>query len=86
MTSKIGAYDFTKLHLVRRDNGFIELYERRLQIIITTANGKPRVVIPDGVGFESWHRYKSKPDDKVTRAYVLVPVNIAVEHPEHIKR
>lgn len=84
MTQKIGAYDYTKMHLVHRKDGFIEMYERRLRLIVTNSVGKPKRIIPEGIGYDSFHRFKDK-GDRIVKGYVLIPVNLQEIHPEHIK-
>lgn len=73
---QIGAFDFGKIHIVKRPDGSLELYERRRTRIVTNSCGKPKRVIPDGVEFSSWHRLMDK-GDRVAETYVLIPLNIA---------
>lgn len=70
MTEKIGPYDFNQLHVAPD----MTLYERRLQLVVTTSTGRPYRIIPEGVGYQSWNRFKSDPTDRIVKAWVLIPV------------
>lgn len=74
MTEKIGAYDFTSLHVLPSGENGMQLFERRLRRVIVTSTGQPRTVIPDGVSYTTWTKMMD-PTDRVVRAWVLVPIS-----------
>lgn len=71
LTEKIGAFDFVSLHIAP-DLG---LYERRLRLVVVDSTGNPKKIIPEGITWNSWDRFKTRKDDKVVKAWVLVPVH-----------
>ena len=75
MTEQIGAYDFVTLHVLP-NGGIPHVYERKLQLIVVSSTGEPRRIIPEGVGYQSWHRFKTSKSDRIVRGWVLVPVHV----------
>lgn len=74
---KIGAFDYSQLHIVKRPDGALELYERRLHHFIARSNGKPAKAIPNGLEWKTRERFKDAPTDRIIQGYLLVPVNLS---------
>lgn len=73
---KIGAFDFAGPHMARRQDGSIEVYERRLRRIIVSSTGKPKNIPSSDLDISALWRLKGE-HDRIVQAWVLVPVGIS---------